>query len=136
MAGKEICIAMTNENRTSSGSEAENPPPSTPSAKTYKHAIDQDYAISILMEMQRTLGKIENAVEKLTESEVKTKEKLGRIEKVMYAAGVILIIAVAIGGWTLNAAKDFAMTYYKASMEAQRPQPVVPPPTPQNQDKK
>ena len=76
--------------------------------------------------MQKSIGKLENSVDSLIKNDEKTSGKLSRIEKVMYAAGVILLISVTIGAWMLNAAKDFAMTYYKASMEAQRT-PVPPP---------
>lgn len=89
----------------------ETPPATTPRGDTgYKHAVDQDYAISILLEMQKSLGKVENAVETLTKSDEKTREKLSRIEKVMYAAGVILVIAIVAGGWMITTLKDFAMT--------------------------
>lgn len=83
------------------------------------------------MEMQKTLGKLDHAVTLLVASESATKEKIGRIEKVIYASGVVLLICLSLGGWMLSAAKDFAMTYYKASLEMQHRQ--VPAQPPQNQ---
>lgn len=80
------------------------------------------------MEMQKSIGKMEHSVESLCESEKETRAKIGRIEKVIYAAGVVMIIAIGIGGWTVNAAKDFAMEYFKTSLEAQQILPQQRPP--------
>lgn len=78
------------------------------------------------MEMQKSVGSLESSVNNLTvqitsqkQSMDGLKTKVGSIEKIMYAAGIILIISLTLGGWMLSTAKDFAMTYYKASIEAQ-----------------
>lgn len=124
---------LTMANETHAGRDADKgaPPPSKPSSSQsagYRSIVDQDFAVSILMEMQKSIGKMEHSVESLCESEKETRAKIGRIEKVIYAAGVVMIIAIGIGGWTVNAAKDFAMEYFKTSLEAQQILPQQRPP--------
>jgi hypothetical protein len=101
----------------------------TPARDTYRHALDQDYAISILMEMQRTLGKTEQSITDLKNSVSDATNKISRIEKIIYAAGVVLAIVVVTGGWLLNSAKDFLVLQYKYSLE-QQARPSAPPPPP------
>jgi hypothetical protein len=93
---------------------------------TPAHTRDDSFTLQAVMEMQKTLGKLDHAVTLLVASEADTKAKIGRIEKVFYAAGVVLLICLSLGGWMLTAAKDFAMTYYKASLEAQKPLVIIP----------
>lgn len=88
------------------------------------------------MEMQKSIGGMESSIKMLAEkvstqsdSVSDLKKKLGNVEKVMYAAGVVLVCAIAIGGWVLNTVKDFAMTAYKANLEAAAKQTATPPPT-------
>ena len=108
--------------------ETGTPPASTPQGVTPAYSGDHSFTLQATMEMQKTLGKLENAVTSLVISEKETKDKLGRIEKIIYAAGVVLLVVLGIGGWMLNTAKDFAMTYYKAAVESQKPASIVVPP--------
>lgn len=78
------------------------------------------------MQMQKSIGGMETAIDNLcTQIEgqrttiKELKAKAGHVEKIMYAAGIFLVGALAIGGWIVSSAKDFAMTYYKASLDAQ-----------------
>lgn len=79
-----------------------------------------------LMELQKSVVRMETILENVKQSSDETKGKVSKLEKTIYAAGVILAICIVVGGWTLNAAKDFAMTYFKASVEAQTKQPALP----------
>lgn len=84
------------------------------------------------MEMQKTLGKIEHAVDRLSTDMDDVKNKVVRTEKILFAAGVVLTIALVIGGWMVNTAKDVAVESYKVMLEQIKPQPVAPPlPAPQ-----
>ncbi len=80
------------------------------------------------MELQKSVVRMEAILESVKQSSDETKGKVSRLEKIIYAAGVILAIFIVVGGWTLNTAKDFAMTYFKASVESQSKQPISPPP--------
>lgn len=100
---------------------------SVPPSIGYRHSVDQDYAISILMELQKSMGKIESVSEglKTDMGEIKAdmseiKRKVSKSEKILYASGVVLTIAVVIGGWMLNTAKEFAIISYKAALTQQR----------------
>jgi cell division protein FtsL len=79
------------------------------------------------MEMQRTLGKTEQSLSDIKSGLADNTRKVGRIEKVIYAAGVVLAIVVITGGWLLNSAKDFLMLQYRHSLE-QQAKPTPPPP--------
>ena len=95
----------------------------------YTHAVNQDYAISMLMEIQKTLGKNEALLTQLSVDVSAVKAKVSKVEKVMYAAGVVLVICVGVGGWMLNTAKDFVFLAYKNSLEQQQ-KPAIAPPAP------
>ena len=104
-------------------------PPSLPQAGSTPHVYgghpDHSFTLQSIMEMQKSLGSLESSIntmasnmDKLTDSVSDLKKKVGNVEKVMYAAGVVLVCAIAIGGWVLNTVKEFAMTAYKANIEA------------------
>jgi len=109
-------------------------PQTTPVGIGYGHP---EYSfIQISMELQKSVTRMETVLEEVRKTTDDTKTKVSRFEKIIYAAGVLLLVALAIGGWMLNTAKDFAMTYYKASIEAQSKQPVQQPAAPSIQDRK
>jgi len=83
------------------------------------------------MELQKSMVRVETVLESVKKSAEETKEKVSRFEKILYAAGVIMVICVVVGGWFLSAAKDFAMTYFKATVEAQAKQSSDLPRSPQ-----
>lgn len=78
---------------------------------------DHSFTLQAVMEMQKTLGKLEHAVNLLVESEAATKAKVSRIEKIIYAAGVVLLIFLTVSGWMISTAKDLAMTYFRAQLD-------------------
>lgn len=103
----------------------------------YAGHSDHSFTLQAVMEMQKSIGAMECSVGHLSsklDSQKQTMDDMrkvvGSIEKVIYAAGVILLIALALGGWMLSTAKDFAMTYYKASIEAQAKPQATAAPTP------
>lgn len=131
---------MATSRKNSAASHASTPP-DAPSGATTPHGYaghnDHSFTLQAIMEMQKSVGALESAVNGLTtqigsqkQSMDDLKKKVGHVEKVMYAAGVILLIGLSLAGWLLSTAKDFAMTYYKASLDAQVKQQatVVPPP--------
>ena len=115
-----------------SGSEDAIPassPQTTPKNIGYGHP--EYNFVQGLMELQKSVVRMETILESVKQSSDETKGKVSKLEKIIYAAGVILAICIVVGGWTLNAAKDFAITYFKASVEAQSKQSASPlPPVP------
>lgn len=91
---------------------AVSPPPSF-------HQPGHDFTLQAVMDMQKTLAALSVSVDHLITSESKTCEKVARVEKVMYAAGVVLVISLAIGGWLVSTAKEIAMKYVDASITQQ-----------------
>lgn len=67
------------------------------------------------------MGKVEGAMQGISDDVGELKKKVSRIEQVMYCAGVLLIIFMVVGGWMLNAAKDLALVTYQQSLEHSKP---------------
>lgn len=104
-------------------SDRQQVPPSTAQSSvppTYRHVIDQDYAISMLMEMQKSMGKLEQAVATISFELSDIKKKVNTFEKILYAGGILLTIFLFIGGWAINAAKDVWLEGYKSSLEQKK----------------
>lgn len=99
-------------------------PQTTPTGVGYGHP--EYHFVQSVMELQKSVTRMETILADVKQTTEDTRSKVSRFEKVLYAAGVVLVVTLAIGGWMLNAAKDFAMTYYKASIEAQLKQAVQP----------
>lgn len=111
-------------------------PAGTPNGGFSGQQHGHDFTLQAVMEMQKSIGSIESSINNLadkigdqSQAMSDLKKKVGSIEKVMYAAGVVLLISLTLAGWMINAGKDFAMTYFKASVNAQLKQ-IPPPPTP------
>lgn len=88
---------------------------------------------SAVAKMDVTLGTLAEKVSDLRDEQEKTSTKLGFIEKQIYAATLIIGLAIAIGGFVANKAIDFgldmAKTAANANSAAQAPSPApVPPP--------
>lgn len=119
--------AGRNNNNTSASQDATpaSAPQTTPTGIGYGHP--EYHFVQHVMELQRSMTRVETILDEVKKTSGETKDKVSRFEKVLYAASAVLVIALAIGGWMLNTVKDFAMTYYKASLEQQKPTQV---PTP------
>ena len=70
---------------------AETPPPSAafPSG-------DYSYTLEVCMQMQKTLGQVEQAVKTLSEDFREQRSKVDKLSHVMYATGVVGTIGLAI----------------------------------------
>lgn len=92
------------------GPSSENPEGSVPEAspqitpQAYS-PYDHSFTLQATMEMQKTLGKLEQAVTTLTEESKNSREKLGKIDKDIHAAKVTIkvvgVILAAIGSGAL-----------------------------------
>lgn len=126
-------MAATKQPRQQSKTDMGNPdfPVSAP---TFAHNSDHSFTLQAVMEMQKSIGTLEASVNNLAtqigsqnQSMNDLKTKIGTIEKNMYAAWIILAVAIVAGGWMLNTAKDFAIMYYKSAIESQDKSPPPPP---------
>jgi hypothetical protein len=61
-------------------------------------ALDYSFTLQAIMEMQKTLGQLSQAVTTLTEESKKNSEKIGTISHQVYAAKVVVIVVGAILG--------------------------------------
>ena len=93
------------------------PPQTTPKLIGYGHP--EYNFVQGLMELNSTVARMQAVLEQVKQASDDTKAKVARLEQIAYAGAAIIVIAVAVGGWMLNTAKDFALTYYRASIEAQ-----------------
>lgn len=90
-------------------------PQTTPKGIGYGHP---EYSfVQGLMELNGSVARLQAILEGVKQTTDETKSKVASFEKIIYAAGVVLVICIAIGGWMLTTAKDFAMTYYKATLD-------------------
>jgi hypothetical protein len=81
-----------------------------------------------LMELNGSVSRMQAVLEQVKQSSDDTKAKVARMEKIIYAAGVVAVLAVGVVGWMLNTAKDVGMLYYKTMLEAQLKAPSPQPP--------
>lgn len=104
------------------------PPDSTPMATPmYGSSHDHSFTLQAIMELQKSVSALTVSVESMKKSQDEVKMKVATFEKVLYAASVVLVIAVGGGGWLLSTAKDFVMLHYRTTLEAQQKAPVTPP---------
>jgi len=59
-----------------------------------------------MMQVQKTLGELTSTVRHLSDASEKNATKLDRISHQIYAAGVVLAIILAAGGFMLNKVWD------------------------------
>jgi hypothetical protein len=57
---------------------------------------DYSYTLEVCMQMQKTLGQVEQAVKTLTDDFREERKKVNRLSHIIYAAGVVGTISVAI----------------------------------------
>lgn len=63
-----------------------------------------DFTLQAVYEMKGTLGELKNAIASLTEQVKDNDKKLDRVALVIYAAGAVLAVFGAIGGFVLRGA--------------------------------
>jgi len=68
-----------------------------------------------MMQMQQAIGELKANVAHLAEASSKQTTKLDRISHIVFASGVVLAIALAIGGFFLNKIWDGVFTLLKAA---------------------
>jgi hypothetical protein len=108
--------------KTESGREA--PPTKFPEVPptTYAESVGSAWLMEAVMQMEQSIGELKATVAHLNTSSEKHSTKLDRISHVIFAAGVVLAIILAIGGFFLNKIWDGVFT-----LLTKAPLPPMPP---------
>jgi hypothetical protein len=98
---------------------------------------DHSFTLQTIMELQRAVGSLDATLKSVKESVdrmdgrlASVEEKLSGVTHKIYAAGVVLAILVAIGGFVVNKASDVAIASLTAISQptaATKDKPPVPP---------
>jgi hypothetical protein len=89
-------------------------PQTTPTSIGYGHP--EFHFIQVAMELQKSVTRVEAVLEDVKKTNENMGAKVSRLEKIAYAAGIVLLIFLTVAGWMLNTAKDFALDYFKESL--------------------
>ena len=84
---------------------------------------DYSFTLQAVMELQSKVGQLTEAVSNLSKKVEKHDEKLDHATKVIYAAGVVLTIAIVVGGWVVNRVADVAIEMFRHPVQVQQIQP-------------
>lgn len=106
---------MAVDDRPGRRSEVKDPPrefPQTPPPQP----TDWSWSLQMLMELQKTVGKLSQSVEMLTRQNKEHEKKLDKISHGIYAAVVVLSVVGAVLLWLLNAVSDEIVTVVKEAL--------------------
>jgi len=87
-----------------------------PLGETYRRTLDQDWTISMLMELQKTVSGQEVTLNHVAENVTELKGTVRRIEKIIIGATAVVAVVGALLVWMVNTAKDV----YIATHEQER----------------
>jgi hypothetical protein len=74
---------------------------------------DYSFTLQAVMEMQKAIGKLTQAVETLTEKTNKHEEKIDKISHRVYAAAAIVSVFAVVAGFILNKLADAVISALK-----------------------
>ena len=94
---------------TSPSRYAETPPPPSYSSGDYS------YTVELVGTIQNQLGKLTQAVETLTKESTEIRKKVDKLSHIVYAAGVVGAILVAVAGFVASKIVDAVIATIKAS---------------------
>jgi hypothetical protein len=102
---------------------AEGPP-------SYADTVSSAWLIESLMQMQQAVGELKSDVKHLSAASEKQSRKLDRISHIIFAAGVVLVILLSVGGFFLNKIWDGVFTLItQQSISKMQTPPQNPPPS-------
>ena len=88
------------------------------------YATDHSFTLQAIMEMQKAIGGISAEIKALSAGQQKFETKLDKMEdslstmsKQLYAAGVVIFIALAVGGFIVDKAWDLMDEQIKPKIE-------------------
>lgn len=93
-------------------------PPTSPLAYP---GTEHSWTLQTVFELQKNVGQLTEAVKHLDEHSKDNGKKLDRMSHIIYAAGVVLALLLAVGGWTLKIASDIAVSYFNNHQTTQQP---------------
>jgi hypothetical protein len=101
--------------KTDLGREA--PPTKFPEVPptSYAESVGSAWLMESIMQMQQTIGELKATVSHLTTASDKQSAKLDSISHRIYAAGAVLTVVIAIGGFFLSKIWDGVFTLLKAA---------------------
>jgi len=76
---------------------------------------DYSFTLQAVMEMQKAVGQLTEAVKTLSEHSKDQAKKLDRISHIIYAAGAVLAIGIVIGGFLLTTLKELLINYFNSN---------------------
>jgi hypothetical protein len=82
---------------------------------------DHSFTLQIVFELQKNVGQLTQAVSTLADQSKDNGKKLNQMSHIIYAAGVVLALILAVGGWTLKIASDIAVNYFNTHQSTQQP---------------
>jgi hypothetical protein len=82
---------------------------------TYSESVGSAWLMESIMQMQQTIGELKATVSHLTTASDKQSAKLDSISHRMYAAGAVLTVVLALGGFFLSKIWDGVFALLKAS---------------------
>lgn len=81
---------------------------------SYADTVGNGWVVESMMQMQQAVGELKATTHHLTSASDKSSSKLDRISHVIFAAGVVLAIILAIGGFLLDKIWDGIVVLMKA----------------------
>ena len=90
-------------------------PPSDFAITSPQPSGDYSYTLEVCMQMQKTLGQVEQAVKTLAEDFREERKKVNRLSHIIYAAGVVGTIGLAILIFLANKLADVFIAGLKHS---------------------
>jgi hypothetical protein len=76
----------------------------------YAESVGSAWLMESVMQMQQAVGELKAHVSHLTSSSEKQSKKLDRISHIIFAAGVVMAIGIAVAGFFLNKIWDGVFT--------------------------
>jgi hypothetical protein len=98
------------------------PPPPRQVPPEYPEVIGAAHLVESMMQIQQAIGELKSDVRHLTAASDKQSKKLDRISHIIFAAGVVMTIILAIGGFALNKMWDGMVTMV-TQQQAKQPTP-------------
>lgn len=77
-------------------------------------SYDHSFPLQTVLELQKNVGQMLQAIQTLTEDSKETRKKLDRLSHIIYAAGVVGTILFGIGLWLLDKLSAAALAYFSS----------------------
>lgn len=107
--------------REKSGRATKQTAPELPATSPIPYpSTEHNWTLQTVFELQKNVSQLTEAVRHLADQSKEDGKKLDRMSHVIYAAGVVLALLLAVGGWTLKIASDIAVSYFNSHQTTQQ----------------